>query len=175
MTNYRRDTTPGGTWFFTVNLADRSSALLTDNIDLLRAAHRYTLRSHPFKIDAMVVLPDHMHAIWTLPENDRDFSTRWRLIKTEFSRALPKVEPQSESRKIQMERGIWQRRFWEHKIRDENDFAQHVDYIHINPVKHGYVKQVRDWPWSSFHRFLRDGILAKDWAGEINIDFNYGE
>jgi putative transposase len=175
MGNYRRDNTKGGTWFFTVNLADRSSALLTENIEALRAAHRYTLRNHPFKINAMVVLPEHLHAIWTLPEDDADFSTRWRLIKTEFTRALRLNEKLSPSRTRQGERGIWQRRFWEHKIRDEIDFSRHVDYIHINPVKHGYVNKVVDWPWSSFHQYVRYGLLTRDWAGEIDSAFRFGE
>lgn len=175
MGNYRRDNTKGGTWFFTVNLADRSSRLLTENIELLRAAHRYTLRDHPFKINAMVVLPEHLHAIWTLPEGDADFSTRWRLIKTEFTRALKPNEMLSLSRMRQGERGIWQRRFWEHKIRDETDFSRHVDYIHINPVKHGYVNKVIDWPWSSFHQYVRSGLLTRDWAGEFDSALTFGE
>lgn len=175
MGNYRRDNTKGGTWFFTVNLADRSSALLTENIELLRAAHRYTLRNHPFKINAMVVLPEHLHAIWTLPEGDADFSTRWRLIKTEFTRTLRANEGVSLSRVRQGERGVWQRRFWEHKIRDEIDFSQHVDYIHINPVKHGYVNKVIDWPWSSFHQYVRCGLLTRDWAGEVSGAITFGE
>jgi putative transposase len=165
MTNYRRIYTKGATWFFTVNLADRRSRLLTDEIETLRKAHRYALSRHPFIIDAMVVLPDHIHAIWTLPENDADYSTRWRLIKTAFSRAIPFKEEISESRFNRKERGIWQRRFWEHRIRDAEDFEQHVNYVHINPLKHGYVSKVSDWPFSTFHKYVEKGIYPIDWLG----------
>jgi putative transposase len=139
MTNYRRNFVPGGSYFFTVNLADRRLRLLTDNIDLLRSAFRYARARHPFRLDATVVLPEHLHAIWTLPEGDADFALRWRLIKSAFSRGLPPAEERSNSRSRKSERGIWQRRYWEHSLRDENDFARHVDYIHFNPVKHGHV------------------------------------
>lgn len=166
MSNYRRDQTCGGTWFFTVNLADRRSDLLTKHIGLLRQAHRKVKQAHPFAIDAMVVLPDHLHAIWTLPADDVDFPTRWRLIKKTFSLALPRFEPISASRQQQGERGIWQRRYWEHRIRDEADFARHVDYIHINPVKHGHSSCASDWPFSSFHRFVHHGLLSADWAAD---------
>jgi putative transposase len=144
MTNYRRSNLPGGSYFFTVNLADRKQALLTENIALLRSAFQYTRKRHSFAVDAIVVLPEHIHAIWTLPANDSDFALRWRLIKTVFSRGLPDGEHCSESHKRKGERGIWQRRYWEHLIRDDADFARHVDYIHINPVKHGLVSQVAD-------------------------------
>lgn len=121
--------------------------------------------AHPFKIEAVVVLPDHLHTIWTLPEGDTDFSLRWRQTKAAFSRGLAKDERISASRARKQERGIWQRRFWEHAIWDSNDFQRHVDYIHYNPVKHGYVGQVTDWPYLSFHRFVRLGHLPVDWAG----------
>jgi putative transposase len=149
MTSYRRNFIVGGSFFFTVNLADRRLCLLTDHIGELRAAFRETRLRHPFTTDAMVVLPDHLHAIWTLPEGDADFADRWRLIKSTFSRNLPLGEAVSQSRLRKGERGIWQRRFWEHTLRDESDFSSHVDYIHINPVKHGLVTRVRDWPYSS--------------------------
>jgi putative transposase len=135
MTDYRRNFIAGGSFFFTVNLAERRLPLLTEHIDELRTVLRQTRRHHPFTTDAMVVLPDHLHAVWTLPEGDADFATRWRLIKSAFSRNLATDERISESRAIKGERGIWQRRYWEHTIRDENDFAHHVDYIHINPVQ----------------------------------------
>jgi len=112
-----------------------------------------------------VVLPDHLHAMWTLPDGNSDFSTRWRLIKTVFARQIPATERLSAVRKRKGERGIWQRRFWEHAIRDEHDWERHVDYIHFNPVKHGYAKQAIDWPYSSFHRFVREGQYAVDWGG----------
>jgi putative transposase len=137
MTDYRRNFIARGSFFFTVNLAERRLRLLTQHIDELRAAFRETRRQHPFAIDAMVVLPDHLHTIWTLSEGDADFATRWRLIKSAFSRSLATGERISDSRAAKGERGIWQRRYWEHTIRDENDFARHMDYIHINPVKHG--------------------------------------
>ncbi len=166
MPSYRRNFLPGGSFFFTVNLAERRSRLLIDNIELLRAVFRNTRRRHPFAIDAIAVLPDHLHAIWTLPEGDTDFSTRWSLIKAGFSRGLPKGERVSRSRGRKRERGIWQRRYWEHTLRDERDFARHADYIHFNPVKHGHVRRVRDWPFSSFHRMVRLGIYPAEWAGD---------
>jgi putative transposase len=170
MTNYRRNFFAGGSFFFTVNLSERRLQLLTDNIDKLRAAFRETRRRHPFEIAAMVVLPDHLHTIWTLPEGDAEFSTRWRLIKSAFSRGLSTDEQLSQSRASKGERGIWQRRYWEHTIRDENDFARHVDYIHINPVKHRLVDRVMDWPYSSFHRMVKLGLYPEDWAGDASRD-----
>jgi putative transposase len=175
MTNYRRSGIAGATYFFTVNLADRSQTLLTDHIASLRSAFEYTRERHSFIVDAIVVLPEHLHAIWTLPEGDSDFALRWRLIKTAFSRALPHGEQRSESRQSKGERGIWQRRYWEHLIRDEADFARHVDYIHINPVKHGLVARVADWTHSSFHRYVRAGILPMDWAGDASVELKCGE
>jgi putative transposase len=152
---YRRYRIAGGTYFFTVNLADRSSSLLVEHIDLLRYAVREVKSRHPFTIDAIVILPDHIHAIWTLSVNDVDYSKRWMLIKSMFSRHIPKTELINDSRMKKRERGIWQRRFWEHTIRDEFDWQQHVDYIHNNPVKHGWVKQAIDWPYSSLHSYLK--------------------
>ena len=166
MTTYRRNFVPGGSFFFTVNLADRRGRLLTDHIDHLRHAFRETRVRHPYSIEAIVILPDHLHAIWTLPDDDADFATRWRLIKSAFSHAVPRGERISDSRQRKAERGIWQRRYWEHTIRDERDFIGHVDYIHFNPVKHGYVTRVRDWPHSSFHRMVKLGIYPQDWAGD---------
>ena len=128
---------PGGSYFFTVNLAERRLSLLTEYIDLLRRAFREVRTRHPFRIEAAVILPEHLHMIWTLPEDDADFALRWRLIKSGFSHALPGGERTSASRAGKGERGIWQRRYWEHTLRDENDFARHLDYIHFNPVKHG--------------------------------------
>ncbi|BCD84985.1 transposase [Pseudomonas solani] len=171
---YRRSFVPGGTYFFTVNLADRSSGLLTQHIDLLRLAFRQVRARHPFEIPAMVVLPDHLHAIWTLPEGDADFSLRWAQIKGSFSRCVPERGWVSRSRRDKRERGIWQRRFWEHQIRDEQDLARHVDYIHINPVKHGHVRRAVDWPYSSIHRFIRDGRLSADWVCDL-LDGQFGE
>jgi putative transposase len=176
MTNYRRNFVPGGSYFFTVNLADRRLSLLTNHIDLLRAAFRYTRARQPFVVDAIVILPDHLHTMWTLPDGDRDFATRWRLIKSGFSRGLQKGEHVSASRSSKGERGIWQRRYWEHTLRNEVDYARHADYIHFNPVKHGHAVQVRDWPYSSFHRMVRLGVYPIDWGGHIDgEDAGFGE
>jgi putative transposase len=119
-----------------------------------------------FYMDAVVVLPDHLHCIWILPPGETNFSTRWNLIKGYFSRAIEKGERISPSRVKRKERGIWQRRFWEHLLRDEEDFAKHVNYIHWNPVKHGCVKKVIDWPHSSFHQYMVRGVYSDDWCGE---------
>jgi putative transposase len=176
MTNYRRNVVAGATFFFTVNLAERKSQLLVTHVDLLRDAFRYVKTRHPFVIDAIVMMPDHLHTIWTLPSGDTDYSTRWRLIKTTFSRSLPGGERRSASRFAKGERGIWQRRYWEHTIRDERDFERHMDYIHFNPVKHGWVNRVVDWPHSSFHRYLRLGVYLEDWGGmKDDKEFRFGE
>ncbi|MEX1201590.1 MAG: transposase [Methylophaga sp.] len=159
---YRRSDVAGATYFFTVNLLDRKQTLLTDHVDTLRRCIIRVKQRYPFTIDAMVILPDHLHAIWTLPEDDADFPMRWMLIKSAFSRALPKTDNISQSRRSKRERGIWQRRYWEHLIRDELDYARHVDYIHYNPVKHGYVERATDWSYSSIHRFIRDGRIRPD-------------
>jgi putative transposase len=176
MANYRRNFIAGGSFFFTVNLSDRRLRLLTEHVGPLRTAFRYTRSRHPFTIDAIVILPDHLHAIWTLPDGDPDFALRWRLIKSTFSRALPHSEPVSRSRIAKGERGVWQRRYWEHTLRDEKDFAQHVDYIHFNPVKHGHVIRVRDWPYSSFRRMVKLGVYPQDWGGDVaDLGMNFGE
>lgn len=175
MPNYRRAFIPGGCWFFTVNLLDRRKTLLVDQIETLREAVAATRRSHTFTIDAFVVLPDHLHAVLSLPNGDSDFSTRWRLIKNRFARALPKDEPLNTVRITRNERGIWQRRFWEHLIRDEADYARHVEYCYINPLKHGLVARVRDWPHSSFHRDVRAGVFPLDWAGDVEASGEFGE
>ncbi len=158
MTSYRRNFIPGASYFFTVNLEDRRQRLLTDHIELLRSAFQDARVRHPFTIDAMVVLPDHLHAIWTLPEGDQDFPNRWRLIKSSFSRGLARSEPVSASRKAKGERCIWQRRYWEHTLRDNGVFERHVDYIHFNPVKHGHAPSVEAWPYSSNHRIARAAV-----------------
>jgi putative transposase len=166
MPNYRRARVPGGTNFFTAALARRGGRLLVDHIGHLRAAVRLTRRERPFRIDAMVILPDHLHAVWTLPPGDDDFPTRWMLIKTRFTRAIPPGEPVRPSRAAKRERGIWQRRYWEHLIRDEADYRAHVDYCHFNPVKHGLAAHPGDWPYSSFHRDLCAGLYLPAWAAE---------
>jgi len=165
VSNYRRNFVPGGCYFFTVNLLERKQNLLTEHIDLLRGSVRTVRRLYPFHIDAWVVLPDHIHCVLTLPPNDDDYPLRWRLIKLLFSKGLPADERLSAVRKRRGERGIWQRRYWEHTIRDERDYSRHIDYIHVNPLKHGYVHQVADWPYSTFHRYVADGLLPVDWCG----------
>jgi putative transposase len=170
MPNYRRALVPGASWFFTVNLLQRrNSDLLIRHVDTLREAVRRVRHLHPFTINAWVVLPEHMHCVWTLPPGDADYSLRWRLIKTLFCRALPVDEYRSVVRLSRGERGIWQRRYWEHLIRDEDDYRRHVNYVHINPLKHGLVHRVQDWPYSSFHRDVRAGLYPADWAGDIEV------
>ena len=164
MTAYQRYRLKGGCYFFTVALAERRGSLLTDNIQGLRAAFREVKQAHPFEIEAIVILPDHLHCMWTLPEGDDDFSTRWRQIKAAFSRQLPNTERRSKSRWNKGERGIWQRRFWEHAIRDDLEYQRHVEDLHYNPVKHGYVARAVEWRYSSFHRFVRLGMYPNDWA-----------
>lgn len=151
MSNYRRPKRHGAQVFFTVNLADRSSDLLVREIDTLRGAVAKTRKERPFGIDAWVVLPDHMHCVWSLPDGDRDFSMRWNVIKARFSHAMD-VVPRRVSHVARREKGVWQRRFWEHHIRDDADYAAHVSYCWINPVKHGLVETPDAWPYSSYHR-----------------------
>ena len=175
MVRYRRNFVPGGTYFFTVTLADRRSSVLVDHIGILRAAFRTARRERPFAIDAVVILPDHLHAVFTLPPGDADFSGRWRRIKGDFSNGLIAADAAGR-RHASGELALWQRRFWEHTIRNEDDFTRHVDYIHFNPVKHGLVSRVAAWPHSSFHTYVRRGILPDDWAGEGADDGRpYGE
>ncbi|MDD5265936.1 MAG: transposase [Methylococcales bacterium] len=146
MPDYRRYRLPGGTYFFTVNLLQRyPNDLLVRHIDILRTLVRVVRQKRPFVIDAWVVLPDHLHCVWTLPPGDDDFTNRWRLIKQGFSKALPITRRRSAVRMARGERGIWQRRFWEHAIRNDTDYAAHIDYCHINPFKHGYVQRFADW------------------------------
>jgi putative transposase len=174
MPQYVRSHVPGGTFFFTVATLERRHGLLVDRVHDLREAFREVRRVRPFEVRAIVVLPDHLHCLWTLPHEDADFSTRWRLIKTRFVSCIPAEERLSAKRRAKGERGIWQRRFWEHTIRDEADYAAHIDYIHYNPVKHGYVKRAAAWPHSSIHRFIADGLLASDWSAEPGIaDLDY--
>jgi len=170
MTNYNRYFLPGGTYFFTVNLAERDKTTLINHVDDLRGVFAEVKQEQPFAINAIVILPDHLHAIWTLPEGDSNFPDRWRKIKANFSQLIPKGERLSDSRNKKGERGVWQRRYWEHAIRDELDYQRHVDYIHYNPVKHRYCDKLIDWPYSSFHRFVDKGFYTKDWG--VNLDFS---
>lgn len=173
MTNYRRRKIEGGTYFFTQVTHKRQPWLCSDVIrPLLRSAFFKVRENHPFTIDAIVLLPDHMHCIWTLPSNDQDYGTRWRLIKSNVTRqAASQLQLQtdrSESRQKRKESNLWQRRFWEHSIRDDDDFARHFDYIHYNPVRHGLCQQAADWPYSSFHRYVMQGVYSVDWGVETN-------
>src|SRR5262249_40714301 len=166
MVRYRRNFVPGGTFFFTVTLADRRSSVLVDHVDLLRVAVRTTQAERPFTIDAIVILPEHLHAIITLPQDDFDYSGRWRRLKGLFTRHVAAAGV-AIHRSPKGEYALWQWRYWKHPIGDERDFARHFDYIHFNPVKHGLVSRVSDWPHSSFHQCVRSGILPVDWAGNF--------
>ena len=167
MPNYRRTYLQGGTCFFTVVCYDRQSFLKEEAaIKLLRHCFIQTMNKYPFKVDAMVILPDHLHTIWTLPDDDCDYSTKWKIIKATFSRHYNVHDTGniSESMLRKKEKGIWQRRFWEHLIGDQEDFNRHCDYIHYNPVKHGLVKLPLDWKFSSFRKFVEKGIYPHDWG-----------
>jgi putative transposase len=173
MSRYRRATTEGASYFFTV-VSYQRQPILCDSVirNALRAAIKTVRASSPFVIDAWVLLPDHLHCVWTLPDGDADFSTRWRQIKRAVSLMCGdeyhRDDLMSASKLKHRESTIWQRRFWEHRIRDDEDFARHVDYIHFNPVKHGHAQQAVDWPYSTFHRYVRDGVYAPDWAGAMD-------
>jgi putative transposase len=175
MPEYRRAKIEGSVFFFTVVLADRTSRLLYDEVERLRSAYRTVQQRRPFETVAICVLPDHIHALWALPERDADFSSRWSLIKAGFSRGIEAM-PRSECKIRKREKGIWQRRYWEHALRDDADLARHINYVHFNPVKHGHVSRAADWPHSSFHRYVERGWLASDWRGDIReIQGSFGE
>lgn len=170
MSGYRRANVPGGSYFFTV-VTERRQRILTEIAvrQALREAIETVRVKRPFRIDGWVLLPDHLHTIWTLPEGDADFATRWRLIKSSVTRCCGAtfVQPHylNARRKAKGCGTLWQHRYWEHLLRDERDFRQHLDYLHFNPVKHGLVEAVGDWPWSSFHRWVRQGAYPPDWCG----------
>ena len=171
MPNYRRASMEGGTYFFTVVTYRRQTFMCHENVRLaLRQGIDEARKDHPFTIDAWVLLPDHLHCIWSLPPGDADFSVRWAMIKRFVSKQCGSVLRRDDwitnSKRSRKESTIWQRRFWEHQIRDERDYQAHVDYVHYNPVKHGQVKKVAEWPYSTFHRYVRKGIYSRDWAGE---------
>lgn len=166
MVRYRRNFVPGGTYFFTVTLADRTSSALIHHLGALRTAFRIARRERPFTIEAIVILPEHLHTVWTLPPDDADFSGRWRRIKAYFTHRLAAVGVQVK-RHRNGEYAFWQQRFWEHTIRNAIDFERHVDYVHFNPVKHKLATRAREWPYSSFHAYVRRGLKPADWAGEV--------
>ena len=170
---YRRTKTRGGCYFFTVVTFQRRPIFSNEQtIDTLRRAFRVVRQRHPFTIDAIVILPDHLHTLWTLPEGDDDFPTRWMLIKSRFTRTFGQAQPTTTpaSRAKKREQAVWQRRYWEHHIRDQRDFAAHFDYIHYNPVKHGHASAPRDWRWSSIHRHIKAGLLPPDWGSANQPD-----
>jgi len=174
MPDYRRAAVPGGTYFFTL-VTERRQPILTrpDIRQALRESIETVRLTQPFAIDAWVLLPDHLHAIWRLPPGDADFSNRWRLIKrhvTHACRDYNRIDLMSERRQAKGHGTLWQQRFWEHLIRDEQDYARHFDYLHGNPLKHGLVSRVQDWPWSSFHRWVRQGVYPNDWGGDTSVN-----
>ena len=170
MSRYRRSQTPGATYFFTVVTYRRQAILCDAPIrEALRNAIAAVRAKRPFTTDAWVLLPDHLHTIWTLPPGDADFATRWAVIKRRVSVACAieyrRADWINSSKQKHRESTLWQRGYWEHQIRDENDFTKHMDYIHFNPVKHGHCKQVSEWPYSTFHRYVEQGVYSLDWGG----------
>ena len=159
---YRRLYVSGGTYFFTL-VTEKRRPLLIENIEILREAFRRAMKNHSFSIEAIVVLPDHLHTIWRLPPDDYDFSRRWLAIKKHFSLNM-EAFPSSESKIKKREKGIWQRRYWEHLIKDDKDLKRHHDYIHFNPVKHGLVNNPIDWEYSSFKKCVQQGLYSEDWG-----------
>lgn len=180
MPDYRRANVQGGTYFFTVVTYRRQPILTDEAVRLaLREGIQKTRERFPFEIRAWVLLPDHLHCIWKLPEGDADFAARWGMIKRHASQKCGNrfngEEWLSESGRKRGELGLWQRRFWEHQIRDEADFARHADYIHWNPVRHGWVKRVADWEYSTFRRYVAKGVYSPDWCGNIGASWNDAE
>ncbi len=171
---YRRAFVPGGSYFFTLVTEQRRKLFAdAENVDVLRQAFQQVMAKRPFAIDAAVILPDHLHCIWTLPPDDADFANRWRLIKTWFTKHcnVKNLVIPNAPRLRKGEQAIWQHRYWEHLLRDELDFERHVDYIHYNPVKHGYVNKPLDWAYSSLHRYVAQGIISDCW-GVSAVDFD---
>ncbi|WP_228893796.1 REP-associated tyrosine transposase [Pseudoduganella aquatica] len=173
MPNYRRLYLPGGSYFFTVVTEQRRPILCELPLRAaLKRAIASVRRKHPFHIAGMVLLPDHLHMIWTLPEGDSDFPLRVRLIKSHMSKAcsalLPDSAPNPRRQRKQCS-ALWQHRYWEHALQSEDDFRFHLDYVHWNPVKHGLVQRVRDWPWSSFHRYVAEGVYPQDWCAPADV------
>lgn len=183
MPEYRRIKVKGGTYFFTVVTFGRQPILTDEPVRVaLRNGIREVRQSLPFTIEAWVLLPDHFHTIWRLPENDDNFASRWAIIKRAVSYRCNSLSGNwrstNDSHSKRGENRIWQRRFWEHLIRDGKDFQLHIDYIHLNPVKHGYVKKVKDWPYSTFHNFVSKGLYLPDWGGTVEEELekmDFGE
>jgi putative transposase len=180
MSEYRRAKMPGGTYFFTVNTFRRGKFLILDPFrNALRDGIETARITLPFTIVAWVLMPEHLHCIWRLPENDADFSTRWAIIKREVSKRcghLVEIDGLlNHSKQFRNESVVWQRRFWEHQIRDDLDLQRHVDYIHFNPVKYGHAACVADWRYSTFHRYVQQGLYPADWAGIEDDMHEFGE
>jgi len=180
MPNYKRLKGKGLTVFFTVVTYKRRPLFQEDNAsECLRRCFDVTRSKYPFIQDAICVLPDHIHTIWTLPEDDNNYSLRWASIKSGFTRAYGKEHDDgyiNRSRKDRRERGFWQRRFWEHVIRDEEDLTRHLEYIHYNPVKHGLANAPAEWKWSSFHEYVKNGYYLMNWNPYTREDaHDYGE
>ena len=176
MVNYRRIQLEGVSYFFTVNLQNRRASVLTEHIGLLRESFVEMRKQYPFTVEAVVILPEHLHTIWTLPPGDVHYPTRWQSLKSLFTRKL-KNSGANLSKNTKGEHDLWQRRYWEHVIRDDMDMQRHIDYVHYNPVKHGLVNHVKDWPYSSFHRYVRRGLIELHWGVGFNEDVNlkFGE
>jgi putative transposase len=180
MPDYRRAYVPGGTYFFTVKTFQRQPILTEERCRIaLRQAIVEVRAMFPFESIAWILLPDHLHTIWRLAESDANFSLRWSLIKQRVTRERADGTGSvsiNRSRQRRREGTIWQRRFWEHVIRDDTDLERHIDYIHYNPVKHVYVSRVIDWPYSTFHRYARLGMYHADWAsGDKHQQAEFGE
>jgi putative transposase len=183
MPNYIRSRQAGGIYFFTLVTFDRLPLFSSPvSRDLLHSAWVDVLSRHPFDTIAVCLLPDHLHTIWKLPEGDDDYPVRWKEIKRIFTRNyIQQINLggiRNKSRQIQGEAAIWQRRYWEHTCIDNDDLNNHIDYIHINPLKHGLVRKVSDWDWSSFHQYVKKGIYPVDWGGKVEIPLmvrNQGE
>lgn len=174
MVHYRRNRLPGASYFFTVTLADRQASTLTDHVALLGDSMRTVQQQLPFTTDAIVVLPEHLHCVWTLPESDSDYPTRWKAIKAGFTQGL-RLAGVALAERPDGGFKLWQRRYWEHTLRDEADVARHIDYIHFNPVKHGHVMRAVDWPHSSFHRYVTMGVYPADWGLAADMGGGFGE
>ena len=176
MPDWRRAHVPGGSFFFTV-VTDGRRPLFRDvrGAKVLGSVLRACRTRWPFTIAAIVLLPDHLHAIWSLPRGDADYAKRWAWIKKEFTKAWlaqsGRERPQSAARVRERRRGVWQAKYWEHTLEDEDDFERHFDYIHFNPVKHGYVSAPYDWKPSSFHRWVRKGVYDPDWGQRQELNF----
>jgi putative transposase len=181
MSHYRRSNTTGASYFFTVVSYRRQGFLCLPPVrEALRAGIIAAQVKHPFEINAWVLLPDHVHTVWTLPEGDANFSVRWQTIKRMVSHQckdlLHKPEYMTSSKIKHGENTLWQRRYWEHQIRSDKDFENHVDYIHYNPVKHRLVERVEDWPYSTFHKHVKRGVYPADWGSAFQaVDAQYGE